>query len=249
MATRPVYLSVCLSLCRALAAITSTLHYTLLRTGIIKAPGWFTIVSPGRFKNCQSIWCARITRRFISVSVRSIFRKDVIRLVDPDIQFPQDSGCVVVVCHTPWKRLLIQSCMDKLDTLIIANGHWIPKRKHLQNRGAGFTELKKAVDHLNHKGRIFITADVFNESKDCPVNFLGKDRNLSLLPVRLSRAANVPLLMVIPVFCGNAVRFIKGPYLKPQDNAGDSFSVMRNLIYYLESEIKKDPSIWPEYVG
>ena len=249
MAHQPVYLRVCLFSCRALAAITSAFHYFLISTRMIKAPEWFKQLSPGNLKNLQTVWCARITRRFISFSVRSIFRKDVLKLVDIDIEYPKDSGCVVVVCHTPWKRLLVQSCMNKLDTLIIANGSWIPKRRHLHNRGAGFKELKKAVDHLNHKGRIFIAADVFNESKDCPISFLGKERNLSLLPVRLSKAANVPLIMVIPVFCGNVVKFIAGPCTNPHDDRSDSFSVMRNLICYLENEIKKDPSIWPEYVG
>jgi len=249
MVHKPLYLRVCLFVCQVFAGIITTRHYFLIKSGIVRTPGWFHTNQDSNLKNLKNIWHARVIRRFISVWIRSLFRRDILKLVDLNIQLPQNSGCVIVTCHTPWKRLLVQWCLEKQNTMIITSSLCSRKKRYIQNRALGFAELKKAMTHLHQKGQIVITVDRFNELKNCPVEFLGNYRNLCVLPVRLSRLGKVPLIMAIPVFREGVVKFIRGPYLNPNLNKSDPFAIMKNLIYYLENEIEKDPSIWPEYVG
>lgn len=248
MASRPLYLRLCLSICRALAIIASGLHNYLIKLLIITPPAWYNKVFEGQFKHLKNIWYARITRRFISVSVRTVLRKDILKLVSLNIELPLNSGCVVVICHTPWKRLLIQWCIEQKNILIIAAANWVGKRRDIQNKAIGFRDVKKVINHLHQNGRIITTLDLFNELNNCPVTFLGKNRNVSMLPVRLSKLGEVPLIMAIPVFQEGIIKFIQGQYFTPPFNKLNSCAVMQNFINDLENKIKMDLSIWPEYV-
>ncbi len=248
MKRKSLFLTIGFSFCRVLALIMSGSHYFIVRTGIIKAPVWINGFVEGQYKKFLRTWYARIVRRFISVSVRSLFRARVLKLVNLDIEFPKDSGCVVAVCHTPWKRLLVEYCLDKKNMLIVANANLAKKKKGIEIRPFGYKELRRMLNHLHQNGQVVIAIDCFNKLENCQVDFLGSKANASTLPVRLSRIANVPLIMAIPVFDNDAIRFITGPKVKASFNSLNSGYTIQQLIIYLDNEIKKDPSIWPEFV-
>jgi len=248
MKRNSLFLTIGFSFCRVLALVMSGAHYYIIRTRIIKAPVWIIGPIEGQYKKFLRIWYARTVRRFISVSVRSLLRGSVLKLVNLDIEFPKDSGCVVAVCHTPWKRLLVEYCLDKKNMLIVANANLANKKKGIEVRPFGYKELRRMLNHLRQNGQVVIAIDCFNKLKNCPVDFLGSKANVSTLPVRLSEIGNVPLIMAIPIFNNDAIKFITGPQIKAGLNSLHSGYAIQQLIVYLDNEIKKDPSIWPEFV-
>ncbi|MFT3907897.1 MAG: hypothetical protein QM737_00605 [Ferruginibacter sp.] len=248
MKRRSLLLGIGLSFCRAIALIMSGLHYSIIKISIIKTPVWINGSNEGAYEKLLRTWYARIVRRFISVSVRSLLRARVLKLVNLDIEFPKDSGCVIAACHTPWKRLLVEYCIDKKNMLIIANANLAKRNKGIEIRPFGVRALRKIIDHLHKKGHVIIAIDCFNKLKNCPVDFLGSKMNASTLPVRLSELAKVPLIMTIPVFKNDAINFITVSQIKDSFNSLNSANTIQQLIVRLDNEIKKDPSIWPEFV-
>ncbi len=84
------------------------LHYYAVRSGFLKIPLCICIAPGGVYKNLQKIWFAQLLRRVVSVLVRSPLRIKTLRLVNFTIPATGDTGRVVVTCHTPWERLLVQ---------------------------------------------------------------------------------------------------------------------------------------------
>jgi hypothetical protein len=248
MKQKPLYLNVCLSICRAFANTVSSLHYLLVRMKIIAPPVWFDKFINEGSKQFTAIWQTRIVRRFISVAVRSFIRSDILTLVESNIPFHKNNGSVIAFCHTPWKRLLLQWSIEQKNILVIAGSSLHTKNCRIEVKPTGYSALRKLVDHLQNKGHVAITIDSFNALKNCPVNFLGNYCNASLLPVRLSKLGNASLITVVPVFKDGKIRFIKGPDLETYHNDRNFTAVMQKLVSYLGNEIKKEPCIWSEFV-
>lgn len=196
------------------------------------------------YKNLNQIWYTRLVRRVISVSVRSPLRLTTLRLVNFNVTIPPDSGCVIAICHTPWKRLLVQWCLENNFSLIIAGGKWTKQRERIQRQALGITDLRCIVKYLNQKGRIVIACDIFNNLNNCPVNFLGKHHNVSLLPARLARIAGVPLITAVPVLKKGHINFDGGPQFNPSNLDADPGDAMQKIVSFLETEIKNNPSVW-----
>lgn len=241
---KPVYLSICISICSLLAHLTAGIHFGLITAGLLKTPLYLKVASGGKYESLCNIWNTRIVRRMVSALVRSPLRNSTLRLVNFNIPLPAKSGCIILICHTPWKRLLVQCCIENDLALIIAFGNWTHKRGgKLQREGKGFNELRGIVKHLEKNGRIIMTVDNFNDLNNCPVKFLGNHANAELLPTRLARIAQVPLIAAIPVFRDGTINFIHGPKSDYKILQPDPCSVIQNLLFALENEIKLDPSI------
>ena len=241
---KPVYLNICISMCSLLAYLNATIHFCFIITGLLKKPLYLKVTSGGEYKSLSKIWYTRIVRRMVSVLVRSPLRSSTLRLVNFTIPLPAHSGCIILICHTPWKRLLVQWCLENNFALIIAFGKWANKRGgKLQREGKGFNELRGIVKYLKQNGRIIMTADNFNNLNNCPVKFLGNYLNAGLLPTRLARLAQVPLIVAIPVFNNGTVNFIHMPKSDHKILQLNPGSVIQNFLFALENEIKINPSV------
>lgn len=157
-------------------------------------------------------------------------------------------GCIITTCHTPWARLLVQWCLQKEFAIIIASGIWIRRAKQVNKCGKGYTELRQIVNHLRSGGRIVITMDVFTDSKNCSLKFFEKECSVSLLPARLARIANVPIITVVPELSNQTILIHEGQRLDFNHSISTPGEIMQTLLTYFEKEIRKSPSIWSSFV-
>ena len=246
---KPVYLRICLMFCSFLAYSCAGVQYGMKSVGLLKFP-LYLLKCPGTvFKSLYGIIYARIVRRVLSVLVRTPFRKSTLQLVNFTIPVPYDSGCIIAICHTPWKRILVQWCLENNFALIIGGGKWTRQKKIIQRKGAGIAELRSIVKYLQLKGRVILAADFFNGLNNCPVKFLGNDYNASIAHVRLAIMAKVPLIVVIPKLSNTSINFTIGPQFEYFNLRLDFDKTIQRILSFLEKEIEHDPSIWATYVN
>ena len=242
------FLRISTIVCNHLAYITAGIHYCMMSVGFLKVPV-YVLNTPGRkYKNLHNIWYAKILRRMISVLVRSPLRSNTLQLVNFTIPLPTNSGCIIATCDTPWKRLLVQWCIENDFLFFISFGKLTSSNKLIQRQGAGFRDLREIVKYLRLNGRIILRADVFNGLNNCPVQFLGNYHNATLLPARLAKLAGVPLIVTVPILHKGIINFIQGPQFDLNILRYSSYNVTQNTISFLENEIKKNSSIWLSYV-
>ncbi len=169
-------------------------------------------------------------------------------MINFNIPLPADRGCIIVTCHTPWKRLLANWCLEKKFALLIGGGKWKDRRHTIQRKGAGITELRNLVNHLQNRGCVITNADFFNTASDCPVKFLGKELNASLFTERLASLAKVPVLTTIPELSGTRIEFRTGPQFLADDPAFKPAFITTQIISFFEKEIENNPASWSFYV-
>jgi hypothetical protein len=246
--SRPFYFKMCMSVCSFLSYGSAGIHYSLIAGGFLKAPPYFLNSPSGTFSNLRNIWCTRFFIRSISALLRSPLRLSTLKLVNFTNPPSLHSGCVVLTCHTPWKRLLVEWCLENDFALIVSEGKWDFEKRRIQRLGTGFKELRDIVKLLKQNGRIIIAADIFNNLKNCPVNFNGNSHNASLFPVRLARIAEVPLVLAIPTLRNGIINIDPQRQFDFKPLRFDASIVMQKIISFLDSEIKKDPCIWSLFV-
>jgi len=237
-----------LMLCSFASYVFACLQYYFIVTGISKA-SFNASKSPGTlFKDLHCIWYARITRRVLSFLIRTPLRKRVLSLINFTIPIPCDSGCVIVICHSPWKRILVQWCLENKFALIVGGGKWSHPRKSIQRQAAGYTDLRNIIRYLQLKGRVILAADFFNGLSNCPVKFLGNNYNASIVHVRLAIMAKVPLQVIIPKLNSTSIDFIAGPAIAPDSVNADYSKTAKQILSFFEKEIEQEPSLWSSYV-
>ena len=245
---RPFYFKMCMSVCSFLSFGSAGIHYLLIAASFLKAPPYILNSPGGTFSNLRNIWCTRFFIRSVSVLLRTPIRLSVLKLVNFITPLSPHSGCVVLTCHTPWKRLLVEWCLENDFALIVSRGSWGSEKRRIQRVGTGFKELRDMVNLLKQNGRIIIAADIFNNLKNCPVNFNGISHNASLFPVRLARIAEVPLVVAIPTLRNGVINIDPQRQFDFKPLRFDASMVMQKIISFLDSEIKKDPCIWSLFV-
>jgi hypothetical protein len=233
---------------RFVSLLPAAIHYFLIAIGFLKTPTSVCIGNARRFEILKSIWHARIVRRIISFLLLTSLRNYVFAFVNDQVSFPLNSGCVIAICHTPWKKLLVQWCLENDFALIVAHGQWVGEQRRIQKEAYGFSSLRQIVMHLRKKGKVFVTMDNFNDLDNCPVDFLGNNANAVMLPVRLAKMAHVPLEMIIPVLNSTSINFIRGPQFDLGRLKTGSPVITRELISFLENEIRNNPGIWEQFV-
>lgn len=139
------HLQIFLMVCSTAASIFSSIHYCLIAIGILRVPFYFSKSTRSIFKNLQSIWCTRVIRRMLSIVMRTPLRKSFLSLINFTIPAPVDSGCIIAICHSPWKRILVQWCLENKFGLIIGGGKWSHRKKLIQRQGTGFTDLRNII--------------------------------------------------------------------------------------------------------
>lgn len=245
----PFFLDFCIAVCYLFSYMTASVHYFFIVSRISKLPSYLAEISTKRYKCLQDIWSTRIVRRMWSVLVRSPFRKTALQIVRFKLPLPSNEGCVILMCHTPWKRLLVQWAIEHHFGMLVAKHQPAGGKRLKRIQGRGFKELREGLRWLRQKGSVIIMANVFNELDDCPVKFLGKQQNVSIFPARLAMAGSVPIIAAIPVLRGRRIDFIEGPRYKPLLKGQESQRAIREIITFIDNEIKKHPSIWPSYAG
>jgi hypothetical protein len=194
-------------------------------------------------------WHARLVRRIVSFLVRTPLRKDILKLINFNIPVPTYQGCIIMTCHTPWKRLLTHWCLEKKFALIIGGGQWTGRKRIIQRHGAGLTKLRELVKYLERGGRVIVIADVFNNSTNCPVKFLGNDYNASVFAERLAILTKVPILTVIPTLSDTTIEFTAGPRFFTDGLKSGSTIITTEIISFFDKEIENNPAIFSNYVS
>lgn len=240
------FLTLSIAICKRLSPAIAAIHYGLINAALVKIPLCAAYGEKGVYSNLKRTWYTQMVRRVISVLVRSPLRFSTLRLVHSTVKLSPDSGCVIAVCHTPWKRLLVQWCLENNATYIISNGKWTHQKKRIQKQCDSLSGLRDIVRYLQHNGRVVIAFDNFNNHTNyCRLKFLGHKYNVSMLPVRLAKIAGVPLVSVIPRFCDGIINIECGPQFGLNKVNSDPGGIMQTLVSFLEAEIKNDPGIWP----
>ncbi len=220
----------------------------MMKVGFLRIPVSITKLPHPRLKSLHCIWHERLVRRVISFLVRTPARRYILKLVNFHVPLPEDQGCIIVMCHTSWKRLLVQWCLENKFALLIGGGKWTDQRRIIQRQGAGLTELREVVRHLQLGGRVIIKAVVFNKKNDCPVKFLGKDHNASLFAERLAILTKVPILTLMPKLSNATIEFISGPQFSTDGLESESATITTRIISFFEKEIASDPVLLSSYV-
>ena len=245
---KPSYLLLLLATCSSISYFFASTHYVMIKVGVLNAPVNTSKLSLARLQTLHSIWYVKLVRRIVSFLVRTPVRRDILKLVNFNIPVPVDRGCIIVICHTPWKRLLVQWCLENKFALLVGGGKWTDKRRTIQRQGAGVTELRGLVKYLQLGGRVVIKAVVFNNKKNCPVKFLGNNCNASLFAERLAVITKVPILAVIPRLSGTAIEFTAGPQFSTNGLKSKSTTITTQVISFFEKEIESNPILLSNYV-
>lgn len=246
---KPSFSRRCLSLGVALSPLAACVHYRFITAGLIGCPDYIYDNREELLKGLKSLWTSIIGRKIISVLVRSPFRRDALKLINSSVTLPFNTGCVIAICHTPWKRLLVEWCLENDFALIVAAGEWTPKKRRIQVRGNGLGDLRDITRHLRHNGRLIIAFDMFNDLYDCPIDFLGNRANVSLLPARLAKMAQVPLISVVPTLRDGFIQIGYARQFDVNDVKGDPAAIMQKILLSFEDELRNDPGIWPAGYG
>jgi hypothetical protein len=233
--------------CSAVSSVFALFHYFLIAIRILKVPFYFSKSNRSIFEDLHCIWRTRVTRRILSVIMRTPLRKSFLSLINFTVPVPLDSGCVIAICHSPWKRILVQWCLENKFGLIVGGGKWSHRKKLIQRSGTGFTDLRNIIRFLQRKGRVILAADVFNSLNNCPVMFLGNKCNASKVYIRLALMAEVPLLIVIPKLTNTSIDFLIGPKIEPGNLRDDVNKKIEKILSFFEIEIESNPSIWSPY--
>lgn len=245
---RPQYLLVLLALYGWLSSIIAFLHIFAIERNWAKIPSCFAETPDGCYFTIRKIWLARMLRRSLSLFLRTPLRRGNIALVNCKLSLPQESGCIITICHTPWARLLAEWCRVNNFALVLVGGPWIQRTGKVNIPGGGFIGLRKIVRHLHSGGRVIVIGDNLGRSRCCPINFLGKECMASILPARLAAAAGVPLLAITPKLQDGMVNLHNGITVGPELIQKNQKEAIQNIFTFFEDEILRSPSIWAPYI-
>lgn len=248
LSKKPYYLFLIFTICKGLSYFCAGIHYTFIKIRFLKNPIYISKLSHKKFYTFHCIWHTRFVKRTMSLLVRTPLRKNILRGIQFDISMPKYKGCIIMTCHTPWKRLLTQWCLEKKFALIIGGGKVVQWRV-VQRQGVGITELRELVNHLKLGGRVIIIIDAFNKLTNCPVRFLGNRLNASIFAERLAIITKVPILTVVPKLSNTSITFSAGPRFFTEGLKSKSNSITTQIISFFDKEIENNPAIFSNYVG
>ena len=245
---KPLYMILLFATCRSISFFFASFTYFFIKIGLIKTPGYVIKYPDKKFKFLHCIWYARITRRLVSFLSRTPVKKDVLKMIYFNIPVPENTGCIIATCHSPWKRILSYWCFEKKFGLIVGGGKWFGRRQFIQTKGGGITELRKLIKHLMQGGRVITNVDFFKDYFNSQVKFLNNDYKVSLFTERLAKLSKVPVITLIPKLRNSTIEFTAGPQFSENESESKSTSITSRIIAFFESQIEVNPSIWSYYV-
>ena len=245
--SHPLYLLLPIQLFEILSSIIAFFHAFIIERNWVKISNIIFQSPEGFKKTLQKIWFARMMRRSLSLILRTPLRSKVLKLVINKLILPE-FGCVIVIPHTPWAKLLAEWCRSNNFALVFAGGPWIKRTGHVNVPGTGISGIRRVVSHLSSKGFVVIIGDNENKSRCCHVSYLGKECNASLLPVRLAALAGVSIITLIPKFQNRRVNLQNGLIIEADDVIVNKQEVLQKIFSYFENEIYVSPSIYSPYI-
>lgn len=234
-----------------LSSFIGYIHLRMILSGWIHPPAFIHQPDPNALNKISEVWQCRLMRRMISFLVRTPLKKTILNRVKFQLDLPENTGCVIVTCHTPWKRLLVQWCKQQRFGFIISPAIWHPKNRVVQRKAIGEKEIRELITALKNGKHVIFACDVFNEATDCPVNFMGSSKNASLVPARLALLAHVPLLTALIKYKNGQICIEGGHSFYPGldlNHCHDANCVTQQVLHYFDEEIRRQPGIWPGYV-
>src|SRR5882724_7074307 len=73
-------------------------------------------------------------------------------------------GCIIVLVHSPWTKLLCAWCKTHDFAIAVASGKWSLRTGSFDVLSHPFPGLRKLITHLRNNGRVVMIGDVFCES-------------------------------------------------------------------------------------
>ena len=245
--SQSLYLRLPIELLEIVSSIVAFFHLLMVERKWVKVSKTISDSPEGVNETLRKIWFARMLRRLLSVIMRTPLRSKVIKLVDNRLILPK-SGCVIVIPHTPWARLLAEWCRSKKFAIVFVGGPWIKRTADVNVPGAGISGIRKVIHHLNSNEHVVVIGDNENRPPFCNVSYLGRICNASLLPVRLASLARVPIVTVIPKFEGRCIMLQNGLIIEPDNIIQNEHQVLQKIFSYFETEIYESPSIYSPYI-
>ena len=230
-----------LDACRLLSIPFATMHYCLVCARLQPLPACIVQCQAGIYATLRDIWATRFMREAVTGLLKTPLRTAALSLVDADGLTAVQGGCVIAVCHSPWFRWLAEWCRDRNAARVVAGDDWIWRTRGV-NVLAGYHDVRALVEHLRNGGRAIVVADVFDAAHGCTVNFLGRQRRVSLLSARLAALAGVPLVAMLPSRHAHRIRLECGRRF--QVGANNQDAVMREMLAFYENEICRRPALW-----
>jgi len=245
---RPRYLLVLLSIYGFISSIITFTHLYAIERKWAKIPSCFAETADGPYFTIRKIWLTRMLRRSLSLFLRTPLRNGSMALINFKLILPQETGCIITLCHTPWARLLAEWCRVNNFALVLVGGPWIKRTRRVNIPGGGLVGLRRLVQHLRSGGRVIVIGDNIGRSRCCTVNFLGKECMASILPARLAVLAGVPLLAITPKLQNGMVIIHNGITVEYEEIRDDPDEAIQSIFKFFEDEILRSPSIWAPYI-
>jgi len=245
---RPRYLVLLLTLYGLLSSIVAFLQLFAIERKWARIPSCFTGTTDGPYSTIRKIWLTRMLRRSLSLFLRTPLRNGNMALINFKLILPQESGCIITICHTPWAKLLAEWCQVNHFALVLVGGPWIKRTRRVNIPGGGIIGLRRLIQHLRSGGRVIVIGDNIDRSRCCRINFLGKECMASVLPARLAALARVPLLAVTPQLEDGMVILQNGITLEFEVIRDNPDEAIQSIFKFFEDEILLSPSIWAPYI-
>jgi len=241
---KPCLFIYCLRCAGCLSWLPAAVHYYLLGTQMMEMPPAVAFSQEGMFRNLRRIWHIRLVKGMLRIAMQGPFGITTLGLVNSTLPLSADSGYVIAICHTPWKRLLVQWCLENDFAMVVGNGTWRHRKRRIQKQARGFRDLRAIIRHLQNKGRLVVAFDQFSNS-GCRLKFMGKEQNFSNVSARLARVAGVPLVAAIPRLRHGVVDIECSAEFVVSSLKFAPERVMQTLVTLLEQELRDDPALWP----
>lgn len=238
------FLSGLLYLYQNLAKVMATAHSYFIRTDLIRVPTAIEEAHGGTYTVLWKLWKVRMLRRTLSLLLRTPLRYMALPLVKYRLDLPEDKGCIIALCHTPWARLLARWCRTHDFALVFAGGPWKKRTGRLNIPGGSYSGIRRLIRHLKKGGLVIVMGDNTGWSCCTPVSFMGKEQQASVLPARLAALAEVPIAAVVPHFRNNRVYLDQCLILETEKIKADRAKAIQNIFSYYEEHILHSPFDW-----
>ncbi len=243
----PIYLLLPIQFIEITSLMISYPHAILIHNNWLRVSDIIINSPESLIKTLQKIWFARMTRRVLSLILRTPLRSEVIKLVNNELCLPK-TGCVIVIPHSPWAKLLAEWCRLNRFALVFAGGPWIKRTEQVNVPGSGIMGIRKLISHLSSNKFAVIIGDNENRSRCCNVTYLGQKRKATLIPIRIAAMAKVPIVTVVPNFLNRMVNLREDIVIDFQDIINDEKLALQNIFTSFENQIYLSPSLFNPFI-
>jgi hypothetical protein len=235
---------VMLGLCRVVAWPVALAQERRLRHGGTSLLHWLAGRPCGVHRAVRRIAFTRLARGALKLLLLTGGEAAVLRRVRcRGLERLPQGGCVLVLAHSPWGRVLARWAQARSFAFIFAHRRWAPwaGSLHLCPTPAG---LRQAVAHLAQGRRVVVVADEFVARGGCEVELCGRRARVSMRAARLAASAGVPLVPVRLSYRRDDLRVVVGSPLDPGRGWAAHARITRALVRQLSRWTARRPEEW-----